>query len=306
LAKVPAAAFDIPIQDLGLSTRVFNHLEKAEIENAGQIMERLIDGDEGLLAVDGIGPKGLSEIKTQVSATVPAVTEEPEPELAVEVEPEADLVTEPEPALEEAEVVTEMVAEEPAVEEAAEVVTEAEAVEEELDVALADVGTEAATEAAVEPEAVEAPEPEMDEAQRQAEREKALAAIPADAYDLPLAVLALNSRVLSCLRDARVENLGQIMELLAEGDEKLLAIDGIDSRGLEEIKMQVEIMVSVPSSEPKDKAGEEAGGKPEESRFPRFEYVADDDLDKISEPRRRRRQRQRRPVYEDDWDEIED
>jgi N utilization substance protein A len=287
LAKVPSAAYDIELSEIGLSTRVYNHLEKARIENLGQIMERLIDGDEGLLALDGIGPKALTEIKTRIEEVAPPAEEEqPEPELPVEAEPISEQVL----------VVEEAVA--PEVVKVIEVVAETEAeVEAEVEV---EVEVEAKVEEIVEAE----PEPVVDEAQLRAEREKALAQIPPDAYDLPLAVLALNSQVLGHLRDARVENLGQIMEHLAYGDEAVLALDGIDRRALDEIKTQVEIMVAVPSAkEPEDKVDEEpAPGRPQ---FPRFEYVADDEMEEKTKSRPRRKQRQRPPVLDNDLDEAE-
>ena len=40
-------------------------------------MERLVDGDEGLLALDGIGPKALAEVKSRIEAVAPAEPEEP-------------------------------------------------------------------------------------------------------------------------------------------------------------------------------------------------------------------------------------
>jgi N utilization substance protein A len=304
LARVPSAAYDLPLGDLGLSTRVYNHLDKAKIVNAGQIMERLIDGDEGLLALDGIGPKALAEIKTQIEATVPAAPEEPEPEVVAAAE--AILVVEPEPSLEEAVVEVETVSEIAEIEEAAAVVTAEEPI---TDVAIEEAVPVAEAAVQVEPESLTAPEPEpvpeIDAAQRKAEREAALARIPADAYDIPLAVLALSGRVLSHLRNAQVENLGQIMERLADGDEGLLAIEGIDGSAVDEIKMQVEIMVSVPTArEPvaEDKlTAEEARDR---ARFPRFEYVADDELEELDKPRRRRRQKQRRPMYDQEWEEA--
>jgi N utilization substance protein A len=284
LAKVPSAAYDIELSEIGLSTRVYNHLEKARIENLGQIMERLIDGDEGLLALDGIGPKALTEIKTRIEEVAPPAEEEqPEPELPVEAEPISEKVLVVEGAVT------------PEVVKVIEVVAETEAeVEAEVEVEV-----EAKVEEIVEAE----PEPVVDEAQLRAEREKALAQIPPDAYDLPLAVLALNSKVLGHLRDARVENLGQIMEHLAYGDEAVLALDGIDRRALDEIKTQVEIMVAVPSAkEPEDKVDEEpAPGRPQ---FPRFEYVADDEMEEKTKSRPRRKQRQRPPVFDNDSDEA--
>ena len=146
------------------------------------------------------------------------------------------------------------------------------------------------------------PETVVDEAQLQAEREEALARIPPDAYDLPLAVLALSSQVLGHLRDARIENLGEIMELLAGGDRGLLALEGMDPKAVAEIKSQVEIMVSVPSAPSKAEA--EAEEDAARVLIPRYEYVADDELERKATPRRQRRQKQRRPVYEEDLDEV--
>ncbi len=298
LAKVPAAAHDVSLDELGLSTRVFNHLEKAKIKNLGQIMERLIGGDEGLLALDGIGPKALAEIKTRVEEVAPPLPEEEipepevpaEPEMPVEAEPEAVPVAEAEPIAEETPVAEEVAVEAVATVEAAEVVEPA-------------LETEVEVEEVIEAE----PEPVVDEAQRRAEREKALARIPADAYDIPLAVLALSSRVLGHLREARIENLGQIMERLVDGDAGLMAIDGIDPRALEEIKIQVEIMISVPSAK-KPELETEAEKEPQEQvaepQFPRYEYVADDELEERTRTRRRRRQKQRRPRPDDEWDEV--
>ncbi len=300
LAEVPAAAYDTQLENLGLSTRVFNHLEKAQIENLGQIMERLIDGDEGLLALDGIGPKALTEIKSSIETVELAELEEPEAEVPVEEEPAAEVLIEEEPTAElpveeEPEVEPEPLPEEVAIfqeEEPVEAVVEMEA------------------EAQAEPEAVTPPSPApvVDEAQRRAEREKALAQIPADAYDIPLAVLALSSSVLGHLKKARIENLGQIMEKLADGDAGLLSMEGIDSKGLAEIKDQVAIMVSVPSQKPtaEEAADLEAEMKSERIRLPRFEYVADDELEEMSKPKRQKRRKQRRVDYDQDPDPVVD
>jgi N utilization substance protein A len=287
LAQVPSAAYEIALGDLGLSTRVFNHLDKAKIENLGQIMERLIDSDEGLLALDGIGPKALAEIKTQVEAKAPVVPEEPvaEPEDIVVVEAEAAPEIEPEPSVEELPVVPE----EPIVEEPVAIVAEAETEIPEF----------------IEPEPEPAEVPAAPAVMDEAEREKALARIPADAYDIPLAVLALSSKILNSLKAARIENLGQIMEQLVDGDHSLLALEGIDAKGLTEIKTQVDIMVSVPSemadAELPDDAAEELGAM--EAPASRYVYVPDDEIEEIIKSKRPKR-KQRRRVYDEDLDDV--
>lgn len=296
LAQVPAAAYEIQLEEMGLSTRVFRHLEKAQIENLGQVMERLVDGDEGLLALDGIGPKALSEVKTRIEAVAPVSLEEPEIEEPAELEPKAALEAEPEPVPEEAPSVVEEVVEEAAALPEAKVEIEAKA-EVEVEEVIEEM-------IEAEPEPVEAPAapPEVDEAQRRAEREKALAQIPADAYDIPLAVLALSGKVLNLLKNAQIENLGQIMERLVDGDEGLLAVDGVDAKGVAEIKTQVEIMVAVPSPEPKTEP--ERADEASAARIPSYEYVDDDELLSRTRPKREKKQKQRQLVYDEDVEEV--
>ncbi len=65
-ARIPIAAYSTPVIDLGLSPRVLSHIERSGLTNAGQIHERLSAGDEAMLAIDGIGPKGLAEIKQTI------------------------------------------------------------------------------------------------------------------------------------------------------------------------------------------------------------------------------------------------
>lgn len=52
-----------PIADLGLGTRPTEALAKAGITNVGQVLERLSQGEESILEIDGIGRKALIDIK---------------------------------------------------------------------------------------------------------------------------------------------------------------------------------------------------------------------------------------------------
>jgi N utilization substance protein A len=286
LSRVPSTAYDIPLRELDLSSRVLRHMEKAQIENLGQVMERLVHGDEGLLALEGIGPKALAEIKAQIETKVPAMPEEPELQPQVEAEPEVVSVAEAAALPEEIVVITEPVSEE--VPLVAEAPAETQA---EVEVELPEV---AAAEPAIAEVVVAIPE--LDKEQRRARREWALAHIPADAYDIPLAVLALSGQVLSSLKRARIENLGEIMERLAEGDEGLLAVEGIDSKALAEIKSQVEIMVSIPSAAPVREAPTAPAEGPRKLRIPRYEYVPDDEIEEKTKPKRQKKQKQRGKV----------
>ena len=52
-----------PVVELDLSSRVNETLAKAGIENVGQILEKLADGEQSLLNIDGFGRKSLADLK---------------------------------------------------------------------------------------------------------------------------------------------------------------------------------------------------------------------------------------------------
>ena len=66
LAAIPRQAYDIPIAKLGLTPRVMQHIMEAGVLSVGQLMERRVRGDEGLLAIEGVGSKALTEIKSSL------------------------------------------------------------------------------------------------------------------------------------------------------------------------------------------------------------------------------------------------
>lgn len=68
-----------PIADLGLGTRPTEALSKAGITTVGQALERLNQGDDAVLAIDGIGRKALIDIKKglrNLGYELPAAAEE--------------------------------------------------------------------------------------------------------------------------------------------------------------------------------------------------------------------------------------
>jgi len=92
-ARVPRGAYKVPLGDLGLSTKVRNHLMASGLENVGEVMQRLAVGDEPLLMISGIGVKALREIKTAVSDSgLRLLTEGEADETLVEVEVEVEAV----------------------------------------------------------------------------------------------------------------------------------------------------------------------------------------------------------------------
>jgi len=73
--------YETPLTEIGLNARVLGHLERADLATVGHVMERLAEGDEELLKLDGIGPKSLAEIKQCIEAlTLPEVELEPQAE----------------------------------------------------------------------------------------------------------------------------------------------------------------------------------------------------------------------------------
>ena len=83
LAAIPQASYAIPLAELGLSARVMENMVRSGILSVGQLLELSTRGDEGLLSIEGIGPKALSEIKQSLEKVVGAT---PIP-TAVEAEP---------------------------------------------------------------------------------------------------------------------------------------------------------------------------------------------------------------------------
>ena len=100
LALIPRATYNVSIEHLGLSPRVMQHIISAGVLSVGQLLERRVRGDEGLLSIEGVGTKALAEIKVSLDkvleqyrdsepATVEAVpaTEEQPVVAQVEVAP---------------------------------------------------------------------------------------------------------------------------------------------------------------------------------------------------------------------------
>jgi N utilization substance protein A len=134
-ASFPSTAYDVSLEDIGLSTRVLNLLTDARYQTAGSVLEQLGLDEDAILGLSGFGPKSLQELKdTLADYDFPEVEEpevepvsEEEAEAAAEVaEVEAEVEEEVEAEVAEAEPVSGAVQEEAAVE----VAEEAEAVSE--------------------------------------------------------------------------------------------------------------------------------------------------------------------------------
>lgn len=139
--QIPATAYDVSLEEVGLKTRVFNLLEEAGYKTAGQVLEQIFIDEDKILGLSGFGPKSLREARETLESfeypepVVEVIEEEPEEveaEAVVDAEvPEEEVVEEVEIA-EAVEPEEEVVEEIPAVEAVVE--AEAEAVEEPAEV----------------------------------------------------------------------------------------------------------------------------------------------------------------------------
>lgn len=120
---IPAMAYKTSLEEVGLATRVFNLLNEAGYETAGQVLEQIALDEDKILSLQGFGPKSLREA-SETLAGFEYPEPEPEPEPVEEEVPEGVEVEEPV----EVEAVEEAAPEE--VEAAEEIEPEAEQIEE--------------------------------------------------------------------------------------------------------------------------------------------------------------------------------
>lgn len=74
--SIPEKAFTIFLEDLPFSSRIFNLLSEAGYDTLGSLMLQLGLDSDTILALGGIGPKALDEIKSVISSIKFAVEEE--------------------------------------------------------------------------------------------------------------------------------------------------------------------------------------------------------------------------------------
>jgi len=63
---LPSELYDIPIEQLELSVRVFNSLKRTGITSVGEVVEMMGQGDEAMLAIRNFGDKSLTELKERL------------------------------------------------------------------------------------------------------------------------------------------------------------------------------------------------------------------------------------------------
>ncbi|MCK4315290.1 MAG: DNA-directed RNA polymerase subunit alpha [Anaerolineae bacterium] len=60
---LPGRVYEIPIEQLDLSVRVFNSLRRTGITSVGEVLEMLARGEDALLTIRNFGEKSLSELR---------------------------------------------------------------------------------------------------------------------------------------------------------------------------------------------------------------------------------------------------
>ncbi|MEN6300488.1 MAG: transcription termination factor NusA [Anaerolineaceae bacterium] len=104
-ANVPQEAFEIPLEDLGISLRYTSLLGGMGYTTIGDLMLQMNLDPNVILAIEGIGPKAMQEIESALTnfSFPGVVTAEPTEEAPAQVEeiPEAEVITEEEKPSEE-------------------------------------------------------------------------------------------------------------------------------------------------------------------------------------------------------------
>lgn len=105
-ASIPEKAFTIFLEDLPFSPRIYNLLSEAGYDSLGSLMLQLELDSDTILALGGIGPKALDEIKS-VIASVKFAEEEEKVEEPVQVVEQPEILEETIPVVEEPQVMLE-------------------------------------------------------------------------------------------------------------------------------------------------------------------------------------------------------
>jgi DNA-directed RNA polymerase subunit alpha len=64
---IPNEIYEVPIEQLDLSVRVFNSLKRTGIIKVGEVLDMLEKGDEAMLAIRNFGEKSLRELRGQLT-----------------------------------------------------------------------------------------------------------------------------------------------------------------------------------------------------------------------------------------------
>ena len=63
---VPNEVFEVPIEQLDLSVRVFNSLKRTGITSVGEVLDHMSRGDEAMMSIRNFGDKSLNELRDKL------------------------------------------------------------------------------------------------------------------------------------------------------------------------------------------------------------------------------------------------
>jgi len=81
---IPNEVYEVPIEQLDLSVRVFNSLKRTGITKVGEVLDMLEKGDEAMLAIRNFGEKSLRELRGQL--VIKGFTPSPDEDIADEAD----------------------------------------------------------------------------------------------------------------------------------------------------------------------------------------------------------------------------
>lgn len=85
--KMASEVYEIPIENLDLSVRVFNSLKRTGITSVGEVLDMIVKGQDAMLSIRNFGEKSLDELKERLREKGYLVDEG-----AVELEPDTAVV----------------------------------------------------------------------------------------------------------------------------------------------------------------------------------------------------------------------
>ena len=92
--SVPNAAYDLPLETLGLSDQILQLLTDEEYNNVGDLMLQMEMDSEKINQITGIGPKAMENIGSAIEALTSIMPKDEEPIIDVGEEPEAEIAVE--------------------------------------------------------------------------------------------------------------------------------------------------------------------------------------------------------------------
>jgi len=87
--RLASEIYDIPIENLDLSVRVFNSLKRTGITTVGEVLDMLEKGPDAMLSIRNFGEKSLDELRERLIEKGYLASAVPEGEVTGEAEPAA-------------------------------------------------------------------------------------------------------------------------------------------------------------------------------------------------------------------------